>query len=104
MDVARVDLTDRGRLLMRPFRPSSPWAEILVPAASATVLVMLLSVVGCDGLSGGQPPQTEERKAHDSKVQALFKQGKSLSEIRAIMRGEPEPKSKKGRKKPARKH
>jgi len=67
------------------------------------LLVPLLWVVGCDGLSGGQPPQTEARKEHDSKVQTLLKEGKSLSEIRSIMKGEPVDKPKEGRKR-ARKH
>jgi hypothetical protein len=88
---------------MGPVRPSSPCAERSFHAARAILLASTLSAVGCGGLSGGPPPKTEAQLGNETKVQALLKEGKSLAEVRAIMRGEPVPHSKKG-KKSGRKH
>lgn len=77
---------------MGSVRPSSPCAERSFHAARAILLASILSAVGCGGLVGGPPPKTETQIANESKVQALLKEGKTLAEVRAIMKGEPLPK------------
>ncbi len=89
---------------MRLPRPSAPRA-----GSSPRRLTFLLFgsiipiVVGCGGMTGSEPAKTEVAREKEQKIESLVKQGKSLSEIRAIMKGEPVP-SKKGGKKAARKH
>jgi hypothetical protein len=88
---------------MRLIRSLTSWAWFSTRVATAPLAVLILSVAGCgDGLSGGPPPKTEAELARETKVQALLKEGKSLSDGRAIMRGDPLPS--KGKKKAARKH
>jgi hypothetical protein len=60
-------------------------------------------ILGCGGMIGSEPSKTSTMLETEKKVESLAKQGKSLREIRAIMKGEPLSTPKKG-KKSARKH
>ena len=65
--------------------------DFLQREAAVGLAAMVFTVAGCGGLTGGGA-STDAHAEQEAKVQALLKQGKSLSEIRAIMKGEPEPK------------
>ncbi len=65
-------------------------SQRLQPAAGVLV-ALLFTVSGCGGSTGGDSSKTEAQLAHEAKVQAQLKQGKSISQIRAEVNGEPEP-------------
>jgi hypothetical protein len=81
---------------MRPLR--------LLRGAALILLASLVPIiVGCGGIVGGEAPKSAALIQTETKVEALTKEGKSLREIRAIMKGEPLT-TKKTSKKVSRKH
>jgi hypothetical protein len=76
--------------------PGAAW-----PAAVVLVLVLVFTsalLAGCGGeFDPASAPKTEAQREYETKVQSLVKQGKSFTEIRAIMRGETPKKPKKAR-------
>ena len=73
--------------------------------SSRVVILFGLSAFagGCGGIIGGEAEKTPAQLEKQKKVEELVTKGKSLREIRAIMKGEPLP-TKKGSKKAVRKH
>ena len=79
------------------------WSRVAPVLSNAmAVLGLTMSFVGCDAITG-EPAKSTARIETEQKVEALAAQGKSLREIRAIMKGEP-LKPSKGSKKATRKH
>jgi hypothetical protein len=68
-------------------------SRLFAPAGPAAILLACACVAGC-GDSDPSAYQTETQKEYAAKVQSLMKEGKTLAEIRAIMRGEQLPKKK----------
>jgi hypothetical protein len=58
------------------------------------LLGAVLALSGC----GGDPPRTDRQLEQDAKVQALLKEGKSISQIRSNIKGDPDPKTVKKKK------
>jgi cytochrome c556 len=55
--------------------------------AATGLAALFVLAAGC----GGEPPRTDAQLEQDAKVQALMKEGKSIGQIRAILKGEPDP-------------
>jgi hypothetical protein len=59
----------------------------------------LAAIVFANAGCGGDAPKTEAQIEQNSKVDSMLKEGKSLSQIRAAVKGEPDPKAQAGKKK-----
>jgi hypothetical protein len=82
-------MTEEGRFLMRSSSsPSFRAPAYLRHIAAVGFTAVIVSMPGC---GVGDPPRTDAQLEQDAKVQALMKDGKSIGQIRAFLKGEPDP-------------